>query len=91
MKFANTLSTLTVITLAAVVNTAQATDLVKAEPANKVTVTNELKLDLEQSLKTMQLTIKPSVNLVQKVAIKHDVLLVKKAETKLAKTNAIAE
>ena len=91
MKFANTLSTLTVITLAAVINTAQAADLVKAEPASKVTVTNELKLDIEQSLKTMQLTIKPSVNLVQKVAIKHDVLLVKKTDNKLAKTDVIAE
>ena len=91
MKFANLLSTLTVITFAVVINTAQATDLVKAEPVQKVTVTNELKLNLEQSLKAMQLTVKPSINLVQKATINHQGLLVKKSDGKLAKATIVAE
>jgi hypothetical protein len=91
MKFAKTLSILTVVTLSSVVTSVQAVDLVKVEPIKDITLTQELKLDIEQSLKSMQLNVVPSVQLVKTTAIDGSKMIVKNEGKKLAKLNTIAE
>jgi len=59
MKFANTLSVLSLISLSSIVTFAQAGELVKVEPINNITFVNEVKLDLEHSLQTMKLDVTP--------------------------------
>jgi len=91
MKIAKTLSVLSLITLSSVVTSVQAVELVQVEPIKKVVLTHEVKIDLEQSLKTMQINLVPSVPSAQEMIAKQDKVLTKKADKLLSKAAVIAE
>ena len=91
MKIAKTLSILSLITLSSVIASVQAVELVQVEPIKNITFTHEVKMDLEQSLKAMQINLVPSVQIAQEIIAKQDKVLVNKADKKLAKVSDVAE